>query len=363
MTGAPAGVDPRFARSVRRWLSAYPREWRDARTEEVTSLLEDLVGAGAHRVGLRAGLPLLWSGLATRRRRRPPLRIVLDYRILNRPVPARYRSWVRADLTDPWRPLWEGAWRLLSVAPCVAMLGATADSAPEVLGSLAFVLAFAAVACALDGTYRRRAAERHLLPGAGEQQRPGDARHAVVLRDRALALPAVDSAARALVVLAAGSAVCLAVAAPGTGPGAGAVVVVGCGALLGTLLVRLARRRWALLDAPPPQPGRRVVRPTTGALAAPPLGAAAVVGLAASTVAAGDERAVVATLALALVAASAPVLLWSRRRLRARPRLVAVDVLRAVAAGRRPALDLPRPGLVLVPDHRAATEEGGVVGA
>ncbi|WP_309134136.1 hypothetical protein [Cellulomonas sp.] len=352
------GVDPRFARSARRWLVAYPRDWREERADEVTSLLADLAAPGARRVGARAGLPLVWSGMAARRRRRPPLHVVLGYRSLSRPVPARYRAWVRADLTDPWRPLWAGWWRLLGVTPVLAMLVATADATHEVLGVLTFFLAFAATASACDAAYRRRDAERHLLPSAGERLQPGDARRAEVLRDRAQALPAAEAAVRALVVLALGSAGCLVVAAAGGGPGVGTAVTVAVGAALGPVALRRARRRAPLLDGLDPQPGRRLVLPTTGALAAAPLGAAAVVGLAATTVAAGDERAVVATVALAAAAAGAPVLLWVRGWLRSRRDLAGVDVLRALVAGRRPPLDLPRPGLVLVPPAAQGTDGG-----
>ncbi|QCB92617.1 hypothetical protein [Cellulomonas shaoxiangyii] len=342
------GVDLRFARSARRWLAAYPRDWRDARTGEMTSLLADLAPPGAHRVGVRAGMPLLWSGLATRRRARPPLHVVLGYRLFNRPVPARYRPWVRADLEAPWRPLRELPWSLTGLAPLLAFMGAGLDSGAEAVALVAYVLALAAAECGRDSRHRRMLAERHLLPGVGEDVGAGGVRRAVVLRDRVRALPAAGAAVRAVAVLGTGSGGLLAVVAAqgdlevGTAVAAGVALAVGGALALGT-----RHRRW-LLDDPPEQPGRRVVAATPGALLAGPLAAAAAVALAVALYLGADAHGAAATVLLAGALVAAPVVVVTRRWLTAHRQLVAVDVVRALADGLPPALDLPRPGLLLV---------------
>ena len=98
-------IDPRFERSVRRYLRAYPRRWRLRRADEMVALLADLADPGATRVDVRTAAGLVRSGWATRARTRPPLRHVLAYRLFDRRVPAQYRGWVRDDLEGASAPL------------------------------------------------------------------------------------------------------------------------------------------------------------------------------------------------------------------------------------------------------------------
>lgn len=348
MTGT-GGVDPRFARSARRWLVAYPPAWRAERGEEVTSLLADLAASDARRVGLRAGLPLLWSGLATRRRQSPPLRVVLEYRLFNHPVPARHRAWVRADLERPWRPVRELPWRLLGLAPLLWFLGIGAvASATHALALAAYLCTIAGVDCALDARRRRTVAERHLLPGPGEPEDAGLARRALVARDRGPARTAVSRLLRGVAVLGAGAAGTLVVVATRGDADPATAVAAAAGAGAGLTAAAVARRRRRLLDDPPPQPGRRTVAPDpAGALAAPLL-ALALVLVSLAALVGGDRRGVLATVLLTVALVLAPPVLATRRWLEGRPGLVAVDVVRALLRGRPPAVDLPVRGFVPV---------------
>ena len=65
-------MDPKFERSVHRYLRAYPRRWRLAKEAEVTAVLADLAGPGATRLDLRSAVGLVLSGSRTRHRERPP---------------------------------------------------------------------------------------------------------------------------------------------------------------------------------------------------------------------------------------------------------------------------------------------------
>ncbi|GIG36960.1 hypothetical protein [Cellulomonas pakistanensis] len=117
------GVDPAFARSVDRWLRAYPRRWRAARAGEITAVLADLAEPGARRLDLRSGLGLVRAGWATRWREHPPLLAYLGYVLLELRLDPRYRDWVRDDLDGPWYT----ARQLLRTSPVlvvVVVLGA-----------------------------------------------------------------------------------------------------------------------------------------------------------------------------------------------------------------------------------------------
>jgi hypothetical protein len=89
---------PAFERSVRLWLHAYPRRWRRARGAEVTSVLADLAGPGAHRVDARTALGLVGAGLATRWREHPPPRAYLAYRLAGRHPGPPWDGWLRDDV-------------------------------------------------------------------------------------------------------------------------------------------------------------------------------------------------------------------------------------------------------------------------
>ena len=55
-------IDPRFERSVRRYLRAYPRRWRLRRADEMVALLADLADPGATRVDVRTAAGLVRRG-------------------------------------------------------------------------------------------------------------------------------------------------------------------------------------------------------------------------------------------------------------------------------------------------------------
>lgn len=357
---AAGGVDPRFVRSVHRWLLAYPPAWRSERGEEMTSLLADLAPPGARRVGLRAGLPLLWSGLATRRRHSPPLRVVLEYRLFNHPVPARHRAWVRADLERPWRPVRELPWRLLGLAPLLLFLGLGAvTSAVHALALAAYVCAIAGADCAFDARRRRTVAERHLLAGPGEPREAGLARRATVLRDRVPARTAASWAVRTVCVLGGGAAGTVVVVAARGDADAATGVAAAAGTGAGVAAAALARRRRRLLEDPPPQPGRRTTEPDPAGALAGPLLALALVLVSLAGLAGGDRHGVLATVLLTVALVVAPAVVGTRRWLAGRPGLAAVDVLRAVVRGRPPAVDLPVPGFLPVDPPAAAGAPAG----
>jgi len=96
------GVDAAFARSVGRWLRAYPRRWRAARADEITAVLADLAPPGARRLDLRSGLGLLVAGWRTRWREHPPPLAYLGYVALELRLDPRYRDWARDDIEGPW---------------------------------------------------------------------------------------------------------------------------------------------------------------------------------------------------------------------------------------------------------------------
>ncbi|MFS0706242.1 hypothetical protein AB6N23_17185, partial [Cellulomonas sp. 179-A 9B4 NHS] len=117
---------------------------------------------------------------------------------------------------------------------------------------------------------------------------------------------------------------------------------------VGAAVASLARRRRRWLADPPPQPGRRVVEATPGLLLAGPVAAvAAVLGVVALLLG-GDVHGQWGTLLLTVALAAAPVVVGTGRWVAGRPGLAAVDVVRALADGLPPAVDLPRPGLVPV---------------
>ncbi|WP_407344846.1 hypothetical protein [Pengzhenrongella phosphoraccumulans] len=99
MPAPPGRVDPRFARSARFWLRAYPRRWRAARAAEMTEVLADLAEPGATRLDLRGAADVIRSGWATRWREHPPPRAMLAYRLWDGRMPERYHPWLWDDVT------------------------------------------------------------------------------------------------------------------------------------------------------------------------------------------------------------------------------------------------------------------------
>lgn len=90
-------------------VRAFPPRWRREYGDELLELNADLRSdRTSHRLAEVAGL--VRGGWAVRLRNRPPLRLWLAYRFLERPLPARWHGWMRDDLEG--RLL---AWRLLAV--------------------------------------------------------------------------------------------------------------------------------------------------------------------------------------------------------------------------------------------------------
>lgn len=105
-------------RSAGLWSRAYPRRWRFAYGEDLVGTLVDLAGPDAATVRLRDGLSVLRAGWSLRLREHPPLLPWLAYRLFERRLPARYRSWVMDDLLG-----WSYAARGMAVGLMVVVGG------------------------------------------------------------------------------------------------------------------------------------------------------------------------------------------------------------------------------------------------
>jgi hypothetical protein len=103
--GADPEVDSRIVKSIQFWMRAYPRRWREARGEELVDLVVDLAGPDARRLDARAAFDLVQGGLATRWREQPPPHTLLLYRMIDRRIPAAYRSWALDDIDGFWYPM------------------------------------------------------------------------------------------------------------------------------------------------------------------------------------------------------------------------------------------------------------------
>ncbi len=245
-------VDPRFTRSVRRWLWAYPRRWRWARSDEVVGTLADMAPPGTTRLDLRSGLGLVVHGLATRRRMRPPLRHMARYALVNAPLPWPYRGWAADRIASPLffrGPLLGLAFYFVGFA---VLRGLDGDAPPIDL-VWAGVLA---LTCWVTprGALRRAEAARHLVGRPGEPPTPWDQRAAWVLRDRVAGrslLPTLTLVAGTVALGGVASAVIL---GPGPlAPLAASAVVGAAGA------VRLVARWRRRLPSRPSQPARRLL--------------------------------------------------------------------------------------------------------
>jgi hypothetical protein len=339
-------VDPAFARSVGRWLRAYPRRWRAARAEEITAVLADLAPAGARRVDLRSGLGLLAAGWATRWREHPPLLAYLGYAAFELRLDPRYRDWARDDIEGAWFVVrrWLVAFGAVGAIAWLPVLGG--DAPP--LGLLRVWAPTMLLGIAIwGGHWRARMVARQLVVQPGETVTASGRFPGRVARPRIEARSWLD-AARAVAV----SVLALCVAALALAPTRTDAVVDGVGfqvtsapmtagaralglglAVLGALVGLVLTRRavGARLRAwrPAAQPYRWVV----------PLGApgrtrlaAAVVGGALLALAVPGFAALVAGPLAALAAGALPVLAAARRVLDSGgTRAVAgIDVVRAL---------------------------------
>ncbi|RMI09504.1 hypothetical protein [Cellulomonas triticagri] len=347
----PAAVDPRFARSVARWLRAYPRRWRATRTAEVTDLLADLAPPGARRLDLRSGLGLVRGGWATRWREHPPLGPWLAYLGWERRLDPRYRDWVRDDIEGALF----GARRAaagLALYGVLTLAGALGEGGGAPAALLTVLLPTVALVAAAWGPFiRDRAVAKHLAIRPGEVVTPSARVHAVVARTRVAAGPwtvaactvAVTSVVASTTVLALADRMlaatgcgraCFSVDAVPVTPGfrvavlGAAGVALGVGALL-AVRARHRLRRWE----PRLQPARWVTPLRSPGVVRLLVASAVVAGLA---VVLPDLAAALAGPVLVASALAVPVLLvaWRTVASGATRATAGIEVLRVVTSGR-----------------------------
>ncbi|HEY0120107.1 MAG TPA: hypothetical protein VGC04_15125 [Cellulomonas sp.] len=245
-------VDPRFDRSVRRWLWAYPRRWRWTRADEMVGTLADLATPGATRLDLRSGVGLVVHGLVARRRMRPPLRVRRRYRWLNGVVPAQYRGWVADDIASPlfqWGPMlavvtMELVWAVFHV------VGGSSEP-----GELVWwlVLLMAALVMPKNRT-RRQAASRHLVARPGDLPTVWDQQPTWVYRDRLTARSIVPTVAAGAAVAVAPAAVLTVLGRSGHG-----VALLVCLAIGLSFAAHLTLRWRRQVPVRGPQPARNLI--------------------------------------------------------------------------------------------------------
>ncbi|MGN8244683.1 hypothetical protein ACTHAM_001785 [Cellulomonas soli] len=344
-----AEVDPRFERSVGRWLRAYPRRWRVARAAELTAVLADLAAPGATRLDLRSALGLLRSGWATRWRERPPIWVQVGYRWqVSVPAP-RYRPWVRDDIEGTLFPLRDNLWRIWFFIAMLGYLVAFGVYHPGIV--IGYLLLVGAVVGLRDTRARRTAAKRALQASPYDAPGQWGLIRVSTLRDRWVAAPVLVCSAGALAIGALGWGAAASIRAASTDLAVAVTAALVVGAVLALVVVRRLLRE---LPHAPAQPSRRLVRPSTANTA----GAAAVVALVvgeACLEAVGEWPMVLAPYAgplclllLVPVAAAAWVV-------RGAHDVTVVDVRRVALTGRTPALDSLTEGLVGA--YRAASTE------
>ncbi|MGN8244684.1 hypothetical protein ACTHAM_001786 [Cellulomonas soli] len=352
------GVDPRFERSVSRWLRAYPRRWRAARAAEVTAVLADLAEPGARRLDLRSGLGLVRSGWATRWREHPPPLPWLGYRLLDQRLPAQHRAWVRDDLAG-------GLLHVRALSPYFAFMGYLAFRDDGLTGLVMMTTGIVVVSWVLLGGHRRReSVRRHLSLQPGEAPDAQSLITGWVYRTRVQAvgiLPlvagvlglgavagavAAGRAHRRLVATGCGAACVNVEGGPVDGMRTELLVVVAA-LLLGLALVPLVRRRLLRHLPGPDQPSRWLVyagwRHRTGAAII-----AAFAGGWAIAEASG-HLVLVSTPATAACCLLAPGAIAASLLVRGRPELrdvAGADVWRASVRSRSPQVDGWVPGLV-----------------
>lgn len=349
------GVDPRLARSVRRWLRAYPPRWRMVHGEELFWLVVELAGPRARRVGARAAFDLVRGGWATRWRTHPPLVTWLLYRVLDRRIPIGYRAWAQDDIDGVLHPvrLMTGSMALVVLPFAVFTRDRGALWAPIVVVAVSVVF--------WPAVHRHRDLLKHVAPQAGEPLREGDLLTVEAPRDRLAAAPTATVLIGALGVLVPGAIVAAALGRLGTSfrwipagfevdtapvvDRAPAFVVLAVALVIGLWWARRADRRLALLlPARLPQPHRRLRR-------RPALGwTGPVVGAALGLVPAGAEvlgavaigPSVVLAVAALLMIPSAVV---ARERVRGVPDVAATDVWTILLRSEVPPVDGPLPAL------------------
>jgi hypothetical protein len=124
-------------------LTAYPPEWREQRGAELVDTVLDLLGPGATRVGPRLAVNLVVGGWLTRLREHPPPRAWLAYRIRGRRLPARWRAWVRRDVTGRFFIVRDLAFRIAFLAAFLGAQGLTFGALDPWIGWGFFIAMFA----------------------------------------------------------------------------------------------------------------------------------------------------------------------------------------------------------------------------
>ena len=357
-------IDPRFERSVHRWLRAYPRRWRAQRSDELVAVVADLAAPGATRVDLRTAAGLVRAGWATRARSRPPLWHWLGYQLVDRRVPARYRGWVRDDIEGPWYPLRQlipVIWVVVAVSTLVPLTFGERPHLPS-LSSVPVLLAMTVGILARGSSGRRKRARKHLVPDEGEELTADTLLFGWVPRDRLAARGVTGLLVSAVAVVAVAACTAYLVAPTGVavqacGEGCTetvsvdrddpALAVLGVALLAGGLVALRARRHLRrLVSARPAQPARRLVPPTmqhrllTSALVVCVLGVAWIEGTGRT-----DLFLVVAIAVVSLLALPATFVAWWVART-GPDDLALVDVLTISAKGRAPGVDTYCEGLV-----------------
>jgi hypothetical protein len=371
-----------FERSVAFWLRAYPRRWRVVRSAEVTAVLADLAGPGARRLDASAAFELVRGGWAARRREHPPLGVYLQYRILERRVPARYRAWARDDIDGSLYSVRQALWRIgVGTFVVLALLksGLPVGRVSDVWFLWFMSLEVLAVSLVFPRTWRVRAVRKNLELRPGDAVAVGELVEGWAPRRRLNARSALD-AALVLVSAAATAWTCAALIAPKAiggvpcGPSTddgspwcidvvvrqigGAtdrstlVLVVAVLAALGGLASgRVVQRRLRrLVPELPQQPHRELVGSSASTVVAVAFWSALVLA----------EAGLEATGRLAILAAAVlgpgallvlPGVAVARRFVRVTPDAVGLsgsDVLGITVRGRVPQIDQLRPGFVPV---------------
>lgn len=349
------GVDPRLARSVRRWLRAYPPRWRMVHGEELFWLVVELAEPQARRVGARVAFDLVRGGWATRWRTHPPLITWLLYRILDRRIPTGYRAWAQDDIDGLLHPARLMVGTMALVVLPYAVLTRDKEALWVPIGVVAVSVVF------WPALHRRRDLLKHVAPQAGEPLREGDLLTVEAPRDRLAAAPTATVLVGALGVLVPGAVVAAALAPVGTWfrwipagfevedapvvDRAPAFVVLVLALLIGLWWARRADRRLAeLLPARPPQPHRRLRRRPalgwTGPVVGAVLGLVPAVAEVLGAIAIGSSV-VLAAGALLMI----PSVLVARERVRDVPDVGATDVWHMLLRNEVPPVDSPLPAL------------------
>jgi len=162
-------TDERIIRNIELWMRAYPRRWREARGEELLGLVVDLAGPGARRLDARSAFDLVRGGWASRWREHPLVHTWLLYRVLDRRIPAAYRSWALDDIDGFWYPMR----RFLGNAWPIFLIGLSTSSSRGFgeIPAWSFVMVALMVVSSMFITpewHRSQARLKHVAPKFGE---------------------------------------------------------------------------------------------------------------------------------------------------------------------------------------------------